>query len=173
MSLLELLCDVDDFWLHFEPQWKANRRAVGNQRERAGQLYPREVRTILIHVHQLHSRTFKAYDTEHVQVYLTKECPRLVRYPRVVALILQMMLPMLASVQTRSGTCTGISFIDSTSLHVCDPKRISQHRVFARDARRGKSSILSKDFTSSRVCGRTGNIVSCTFQIHSWCANDR
>src|SRR5260370_261515 len=38
-------------------------------------------------------------------------------------------------------SCTGISFIDSTSLQVCDPKRIAQHRVFATDARRGKTSM--------------------------------
>ncbi|GAC1667789.1 MAG: hypothetical protein PVS3B3_38430 [Ktedonobacteraceae bacterium] len=23
MSVLELFCEVDDFWLDFEPQWKA------------------------------------------------------------------------------------------------------------------------------------------------------
>jgi hypothetical protein len=141
MSLLELFCAVDDFWLHFEPQWKANRLAVGNQRERAGQLYPSEVMTILIHFHQSHYRTFKAYYTEHVQVHLAKEFPHLVSYPRFIALIPHMMLPMLAYLQTRYGAGTGISFIDSTSLQVCDPKRISQHRVFALDARRGKSSM--------------------------------
>jgi hypothetical protein len=48
---------------------------------------------------------------------------------------------MLAYLQRRFGVCTGISFIDSTSLEVCDPKRIHQHRVFAADARRGKSSM--------------------------------
>lgn len=141
MSLLELFCAVDDFWLHFGPQWKANRLAVGNQRARAGQLCPSEVMTILIHFHQSHYRTFKAYYTEHVQVHLAKEFPHLVSYPRFVALIPQMMLPMLAYLQTCYGACTGISFIDSTSLQVCDPKRISQHRVFALDAKRGKSSM--------------------------------
>jgi hypothetical protein len=39
------------------------------------------------------------------------------------------------------GPCTGISFIDSTSLAVCHPARIQQHRVFAIDARRGKTSV--------------------------------
>ncbi len=52
-----------------------------------------------------------------------------------------MMLPLLASLQTRYGACTGISFIDSTSLEVCDPKRINLHRVFATDAKRGKTSM--------------------------------
>ena len=40
MSLLELFCDVDDFWLDFEPQWKASRLVAGKQRERTGQLCP-------------------------------------------------------------------------------------------------------------------------------------
>ena len=141
MSLLELFCDVDDFMLRFVPQWKAAQLKACNQRERRGQLCPSEVMTILIHFHQSHYRTFKAYYMEHVQVHLTSEFPHLVSYPRFVGLIPRMMLPLLAYLQSRYGACTGISFIDSTSLEVCDPKRISQHRVFATDARRGKSSM--------------------------------
>jgi hypothetical protein len=34
---------------------------VDSQRDRAGQLAPSEVMTILIHFHQSHYRTFKAY----------------------------------------------------------------------------------------------------------------
>jgi hypothetical protein len=97
--------------------------------------------TILIHFHQSHYRTFKAYYTEYVQVHLTSEFPRLVSYTRFVALIPRMMIPMLAYLQSRYGACTGISFIDSTSLAVCHPKRISRHRVFAADAKRGKTSM--------------------------------
>ncbi|HEU5227280.1 MAG TPA: IS982 family transposase [Ktedonobacteraceae bacterium] len=141
MSLLELFCDVDDFLLRFEPQWKASQLQAGKQRERAGQLCPSEVMTILIHFHQSHYRTFKAYYTEYVQRHLASEFPRLVSYTRFVALIPQMMLPMLAYLQSRFGACTGISFIDATSLEVCDPKRISGHRVFAVDAKRGKTSM--------------------------------
>ncbi len=39
------------------------------------------------------------------------------------------------------GTCTGISFIDSTALAVCHNRRISQHKVFAGLAQRGKTSL--------------------------------
>ena len=141
MSLLKLFCDVDDFMLNFAPQWKASQLKTGKRRERAGQLCPSEVMTILIHFHQSHYRTFKAYYTEHVQVYLTGEFPHLVSYPRFVALIPSLLVPMLAYLQNRYGACTGISFIDATSLQVCHPKRISQHRVFAVDARRGKTSM--------------------------------
>lgn len=141
MSLLELFCNVDDFMLTFAPHLKASRLAAGKQRERAGQLCPSEIMTILIHFHQSHYRTFKAYYIEHVQVHLSSEFPHLVSYSRFVALIPQMMIPLLAYLQSRYGACTGIGFIDSTSLEVCNPKRIHQHRVFARDAARGKTSM--------------------------------
>ncbi len=141
MSLLEVFCDVDDFMLSFAPQLQAIQLAAGKQRERAGHLCPSEVMTILIHFHQSHYRTFKAYYTEHVQVHLTCEFPHLVSYQRFVALIPSVWVALLAYLQSRYGACTGISFIDSTALHVCDPKRISQHRVFAADAKRGKTSM--------------------------------
>jgi hypothetical protein len=135
-----LFGDVDDFMLSFTPQWKASRLSAGNQRERAGQLCPSEVMTILIHFHQSHYQTFKAYSMEHVHVHLTSEFPSLVSYPRFVALIPRMMVPLQAYLQSRYGACTGISFIDSTALRVCHPKRISGHRVFAADAKPGKTS---------------------------------
>jgi hypothetical protein len=141
MSLLELFCSVDDFLLSFEPQLKTIQLATGKQRERKGQLCESEVMTILIHFHQAHYRTFKAYYTEHVQVHLTSEFPQLVSYQRFVALIPSVLVPLLAYLQSCYGACTGISFIDSTSLEVCDPKRIKQHRVFAAEAKRGKTSM--------------------------------
>jgi hypothetical protein len=36
--------------------------------------------------------------------------------------------------------CTGISFIDSTTLDVCDNRRIHSHKVFKDFAQRGKST---------------------------------
>src|SRR2546426_5258091 len=120
MSVLELFCDVDDFMLSFAPQWKASELATGKQRQRSGQLCPSEIMTILIHFHQSHYRTFKAYYTDHVQIHLTSEFPRLVSYQRFIALIPSVLVPLLAYLQSRYGACTGINFIDSTSLEVCD-----------------------------------------------------
>jgi hypothetical protein len=127
--------------LRFAPQWKAMQLKACNQRDQAGQLCPSEIMTILIHFHQSHYRTFKAYYIEQVQAHLTGEFPHLVSYQRFVALMPSVLVPLLAYLQSRYGACTGICFIDSTSLEVCDPKRISQHRVFAADARRGKTSM--------------------------------
>jgi len=39
------------------------------------------------------------------------------------------------------GQCSGISFIDATSLKVCHNRRISGHRVFDQLAARGKTSV--------------------------------
>src|SRR5437016_13987749 len=57
--------------------------------------------TILIHFHQSHYRTFKAYSTEHVQNHLKSEFPGLVSYPRFVALIPSVLVPRLSYLQSR------------------------------------------------------------------------
>ena len=116
MSVLELFCDVDDFMIGVAPQLRTMQVAAGKQRERAGRLYPSEVMTILMHFHQSQYRTLKAYYTEHVQVHLTGEFPHLVRYQRCVALLPSVLVPRLSYLQSCYGVCTGISFIDSTSL---------------------------------------------------------
>ena len=39
------------------------------------------------------------------------------------------------------GECSGLSFVDSTRLRVCDNRRISSHRVFAAEAGCSKTSM--------------------------------
>jgi len=50
-------------------------------------------------------------------------------------------MPLAAYLQTRRGRCTGISFVDSTTLAVCENWRIPRHKHFADLARRSKTSI--------------------------------
>ena len=47
--------------------------------------------------------------------------------------------PMVFFAYSRSGKCTGTSFVDSTTIDVCDNHRIQQHKVFKNIAQRGKS----------------------------------
>lgn len=51
------------------------------------------------------------------------------------------LLPLSAYFRHCCGRCTGISFIDSTSLKVCHNRRIAGHRVFKGLASRGKTSV--------------------------------
>ena len=76
MSLLKLFCAVDDFWTAFQPHWRRVALARGaGQGVRAPRLSSSEIMTILIHFHQSHHRTFKAYYTEYVLVRRRPEFP--------------------------------------------------------------------------------------------------
>jgi len=51
------------------------------------------------------------------------------------------LLPLCAYLRSCFGRCTGLSFLDSTSLKVCHNRRIWQHKVFENLATRGKTSV--------------------------------
>jgi transposase len=141
-SLLELFVHVDDFCQSFLPvleQHLLNSGVIRRRRERS--MSVSEVMTIVIHFHQSHYRNFKAYYCEHVLVHMRSEFPGLVSYTRFVEFIPSALLPLCAYFQqTCLGDCTGVSFIDSTSLDVCLNQRIASHKVFAGLAERGKTS---------------------------------
>ena len=142
MSLLELYCAVDDFWQAFEPMWQQEQLISGErQRRRSGELSDSEMMTIVIHFHQARYRDFKSYYRQHVQVYLRGEFPRLTSYGRFIQRLAALLQPMCVFLQACFGTCTGIAFIDSTALAVCDNRRIRSHKVFAGLATRGKTSM--------------------------------
>lgn len=142
MSLLELFCDVDDFCQTFELEWHQHLLASKHiRRMRAAQLSTSEIMTILIHFHESRYRDFKTYYTDYVSVYLHREFPQLVSYQRFVELTPRALLPLLAYFQQGRGLCTGISFVDATSLAVCHNRRITRHKVFAGLAQRGKTTM--------------------------------
>ena len=108
MSLLKLFCNVDDFWKAFQPHWRRVALARGGgQRGRSPRLSPSEIMTILIHFHQSHYRTFKACYTEYVLMHRWAEFPALVSYNRFVELTPSVLVPLLAYLQQRQGSCTG------------------------------------------------------------------
>jgi transposase len=51
------------------------------------------------------------------------------------------LIPLLFFFMHKQGTCDGISFIDSTKIEVCKPKRIHGHHVFEGLAQLGKSTM--------------------------------
>ncbi len=98
--------------------------------------------TILIAFHLGSYRNLKHFYTQYVQVHLTREFPETVSYNRFVELQQKALLPIVIFLKLmRLGSCTGISFVDSTSLKVCNNKRIFNHKVFDGIAQRGKSTM--------------------------------
>jgi hypothetical protein len=140
MNILALFCDIDDFCLFFEPRWR-KRLLETRQRERASTLCLSEVMTIIVLFHSSGYRNFKTFYIQHVLKHMAGAFPRLVSYNRFVELMPSALVPLCGYLQSRKGVCSGISFIDSTSLKVCHNRRIHSHKVFAGCARRGKTSV--------------------------------
>ncbi len=141
-SLEELFCSVDDFCQIFEPQWQ--KQCLGHNlqvRKRERSLRLSEIMTILVSFHQSGYRNFKTYYLDKVQTQWQGYFPRLVSYHRFVEWIPGTLVPLCAYLRSCFGTCTGISFMDATSLKVCHNKRINSHKVFETIAARGKTSV--------------------------------
>ena len=143
MSSLEaLFCHVDDFCVGFEPRWNSQLLAQGlKTRRRERRLKLSEIMTIAIAFHQHHYRNFKHYYIAHVSVYWREAFPGLPSYQRFIEWMPSTLLPLCVYLKHCFGQCSGISFVDSTSLKVCHNRRISQHRVFDNLAARGKTSV--------------------------------
>lgn len=141
VSLLELFCLVDDFWQTYVRRKTASVLVpVCNQRQRQGVMCESEIMTLLIHFHQTRHRDFKTYYTKYVHPHLRAEFPMLLSYGRFIQRLPRVIEPLCAFLGSTYGLLTGISFIDSTALAVCDNRRISQHKVFTDLATRGKTS---------------------------------
>ena len=62
-------------------------------------------------------------------------------YSRFVQLEKEVLILLTFYLSANLRACSGLSFVDSTRLRVCDNKRISSHRVFLAEAGRSKTSM--------------------------------
>ena len=128
--------------------------------------------TIVIYFQQSNYRTFKAYYLQHVCSHLKSEFPRLVSYSRFVRLMSRAFLPLTLYLLSKRGQCTGISFMDSTSIKVCHNRRIKRNKVFAGIAARGKTTMgWFYGFKLHLVVNEHGEILS--FQLTPGNCDDR
>ena len=144
MSIVSLFCEIHDFFLMYETDLSTHGLPdrPPETRGRPRRLHPSEVMTILIAFHQSGYRTLKHFYQKHVCVYYRAEFPQLVSYSRFVQLKKEVLRLLTVYLSTHAGTCSGISFVDSTRVRVCDNKRISSHKVFAEKvSERGKTSM--------------------------------
>ena len=144
MCIIQLFCEIHDFFLDYEKQ-KASQTSkdinTSNKRNRPSRLHISEVMTILIYFHQSNHRTFKQYYQQKVQQELGWAFPHLVSYSRFVELMSDTVELLQMYLASRYAACTGTAFADPTAMRVCHNPRISQHRVFAENAARGKTSV--------------------------------
>ena len=139
---LAIFCDVDDFCKDYEAYCTHSLLMDKNEVIPKTKMALSEIMTILIMYHLSGYRTFKWYYKNHVMKYQKQDFPTLVSYNRFVEIIKYALVPLLLyTIRARFGKCSGISFVDSTPIKVCDNHRINTHHVFSEYAKKGKSSM--------------------------------
>lgn len=157
---------VDDFCKEFSSEIKNIKYSTlpsdKKRRNRASRISDSEIITILIGFHLGSHRTFKHYYQQVVQQHWTDLFPDLVSYNRFVELQQRVFVVFALFIKERClGKCTGISFMDSTTLKVCKNQRIHNHKVFKGIAERGKSSMgWFYGFKLHLVCNEKGELLS-------------
>ncbi len=144
-KVAEIFVSVDDFCNVFEIDFKKHAlpcSPTAKKRDRTATLSDSEIITILIAFHGGGFRNFKHFYVHYVCIHL-KDCfPDVVSYNRFIELSHRCAVPfMLFLHYCCRGECTGISFIDSTVLRVCHPKRIKRNKVFKEFGKVGKSTV--------------------------------
>jgi hypothetical protein len=139
-KITELFCITDEFCKNFEKTTESF--LIGNKPKRKPRMSTAEVITIYYLFHLSGFRSFKHFYLFYVQKHMKNEFPETVSYNRFVELMQSVLMPMTIFAKTCClGTCTGISFIDSTPIRVCKNKRIKRNKVFKDVATTGKSTM--------------------------------
>lgn len=141
-KLIEIFCEVDDF-CQAHQAWLRQRGLPGGASAagRKASLSTSEVLTILLFYPLSGLKNFQYY-YQRLLPALSSYFPHQVSYCRFVELISEhwWLVWLFCRLKAAQGQRSGIYYIDSKQLPVCDNHRIHSHRVFEGIARRGKSS---------------------------------
>lgn len=165
-EITKIFIEVDDFCKEFSNEIASLKLlsfpSDKKRRKRPSRLSDSEIITILICFHLGAHKTFKHYYQQIVCQYWNDLYPGLVSYNRFVELQQKTFIVFALFVKKRClGKCTGISFMDSTTLKVCRNQRIHNHKVFKDIAARGKSSMgWFYGFKLHLVCNEKGELLS-------------
>ena len=141
--IVEVFCEVDDFCKAFLPQWEASLLATGGAAPRGPEpgLSPSEIITLLLVLHSSGFKHLKSFYHGFAEPLLRGHFPGMPCYEHFVALQKSVFVPLVFFLHSHLGTKTGLYYIDSTALPVCDTHRLNRHKVFAGLAQRGKTSV--------------------------------
>ena len=144
-NLVEIFYLVDEFCKEFDKVMDGHILAKDTgkkSRKRAFRMSDSEVITIMIYFHLSRYRDFKHFYIRHIQVNCKNYFSQTVSYNRFVELQQKVLVPITVFLQMCClGECTGISFIDATSIRVCHIKREYSNKTFKGVATKGKTTI--------------------------------
>lgn len=165
-KLVEIFCSLDDFFLIYGPELEKRRLAETPRKlNRQPQMCHSEIASIVMMFHLCGYKDFKHYYTHCVLAQWRGYFPRLHSYNRFVERMSELIVPLghylIVSAQNK---CTGVSFVDSTTLSVCHKRRIHNHKVFKDKAQRGRSSVdWFFGFKLHLIINEMGDILSFAF----------
>ena len=142
-KLTDIFVEIDDFCMEYEQDIRHHLlTGTSKKRIRKSKLSDSEIITILISFHTGSFRNFKHYYLNYVCIHLKNEFPDVVSYNRFIELQQKVVVPFMLFLKLRGfGHCTGISYMDSTPIRVCNNKRIRSNKVFKDVAEIGKSTM--------------------------------
>ena len=164
-KIIEIFCIADDFYKEYETEVHKVAICASSEvktRNRATQLSPSEIITILVCFHFGTFRNFKHYYLFFIKEHLNGYFPNAVSYNRFVELEARVFVPLMMYLHLICfGECTGITYVDSTSIRVCNNKRINRNKVFQGIAERGKSTMgWFYGFKLHLVCNEKGELLN-------------
>ena len=169
-KITEIFCMADDFCTFFDEtvqQYTLEdpNKPVKRPYHRSSTMSKAEVMVILILFHASGHRCLKHFYLDYVCKHMRHLFPHVVSYNRFVELEKDVLFPLAIFIkQVLLGECTGISFVDSTPLRVCNNKRIHSHKVFKGIATRGKCSMgWFFGFKLHLICNEKGELLNFMF----------
>src|SRR5690606_20168073 len=143
-KVIQIFVDVDDFVKDFD-QFAMKKQLLCDsiaRRNRKMKLSLSEMMTIYIGFHISHHTNFKSYYNGFISAHYRHLFPGLVSYERFNQSQDRLFMPLMMYMNSSClGKCTGISFVDSTTLEVCHIKREKQYKVFKGIAQKSKSTM--------------------------------
>jgi hypothetical protein len=164
-KITEIFCIVDDFIKEYSNEtskFPHLNESGKRHRNRPCEMSESEIITILMLYHFGTFANFKHFYLHYICAHLEKEFPKRLSYSRFIQIEHRVFIPMMFFLNTVCfGKCTGITFIDSTKIAVCNNKRISCNKVFKDFAKRGKSTMgWFYGFKLHLVCNDKGELLS-------------
>ncbi len=136
MLLTTIFCQVDDFCNELNKHLLQD----ASNRGRPSAMTRSEILTICIFYHYSKFKSFKDYYTTYIKGYYKGAFGNVVSYNRFTELAQENAVFLGMFAISLNAIATGISYIDSTPIAVCNNRRIHAHKVLKGIAQRGKSS---------------------------------
>jgi len=132
-QLIAIFCDIDEFCTEYERYVKAHLLPNETQKEVKTSMEMNYIMTIVVFFHLSNHRYFEWHYKDFIcgDSRVTGFFEKLVSYNRFVELMQRVAAPLtLYLMKVCLGKCSGISFLDSTTIDVCDVRRMYSRKVF-------------------------------------------